>query len=331
MNKASGSHYVMSDELVNSGEVEHCWLVGPFPEHQPFCDYLFYFAYHFANNVHVVVKSITEKQKVSQRYPFAHIHLGARVSFSAVVVSETGRVKANQFFIVFKDADWVMAKSVGMTPLPIEKMLVNAELLQTVAFQPSSISANSLTQKPVKPRQYLPVSHNKVAIMGPESAGKSTLALALAQQLKLPLVNEYARLWLSYQDDVGGYEDIALIAKVQQAFEQTVSAQSEIALFDTGPMTTQVWSQMLFGKVPEWLVKQVQQDCYALVLLVAPDIPWHFDPQRCQPALETRERFFQLCETLLGQLAISYQVISGADRFEQAKQALITKFSCISC
>ncbi|MDE1460580.1 AAA family ATPase [Spartinivicinus poritis] len=323
---------MLSNELVDSGEVEHCWLAGPFPVLQPCCDYLFHFAYHFASNVHAVVKSNAEQRRIKQRYPFVQTHLTKTTSsLSAVVESEVDGARASQFFVVSKDTDWVLAKELDMTPLPIEKVLVNSDQLQTAAFHSSSKLNHLLTQEPVERRQYLHAKHNKVAIMGPESAGKSTLALALAQQLRFPLVNEYARLWLSYQDDVGCYEDIALIAKVQQAIEQTVAAQAKLVLFDTGLMTTQIWSQVLFRKVPEWLEKQVQQHHYDLVLLVAPDLPWQFDPQRCQPEQEAREHFFLQCEALLKQLGIVYQVISGIDRLEQAKQALVTKFSCVSC
>ncbi|WP_163835177.1 AAA family ATPase [Spartinivicinus ruber] len=327
MSNISSKKIELDSSILAAGKVGHCWLVGPFPKHKPYCDYLFYFAYHFADQVHVVVASNTELKRVNQQYPFTYVHLATSASqVSVVIETEEGSPRSKQFFLVFKETDWLLASGLGMVPLPVELALSYPELLQAYTEQKKSVQPSyQTTSRAIENDDQLIGS--KVAIIGPESAGKSTLAGGLAQTLKLPLVNEYARLWLEHRGNVGCYEDIGLIAKVQLAIEQTIVNQADSFLLDTGIMSIQIWSEVLFGQAPEWLVKLVQQHHYDLVLLVSPDLPWQFDSQRCQPTQAEREKFFQLCEALLTQLNIEYQIIAGNKRLEQAQRVLMGKFT----
>lgn len=349
--------FTMNDALITHGEVEHCWLVGPFPTHLPTRDFLFYFAYHFANQVHAIVDSNADLIAINNQYPFVAVNQVSSYTKAALLFADksTEVTMKNQFMLTFKASDWPLAESLGLIPLPTNNVLANIELLQPFTLEDKSeriaiqdlfgkkLIKNNTVNKGAADKSIDTMRASatdsstkkarikKIAVMGPESSGKSTLVRQLAQAFEWPVVHEYAREWLSFKGNVGRYEDICLVAKVQLAIEQTVMGQTDrVVLFDTGLTSVQVWSEMLFDQVPTWLIKQVTQHRYDRVLLLMPDLPWSFDPQRCHPSIQARESFFYRCKSLLAKANIDYQVIAGADRLEQAKKVLTCKLGLIN-
>ena len=60
----------------------------------------------------------------------------------------------------------------------------------------------------------------RVVLTGPESSGKSTLAQALANFFGCNLVPEFARSYLGALQREYNYEDLAIIARGQAAWEE---------------------------------------------------------------------------------------------------------------
>lgn len=132
----------------------------------------------------------------------------------------------------------------------------------------------------------------RVAIVGPESTGKTVLARRLAAHYGTVHMAEYARGFLAQHDN--RCDDIALIgtiARAQAAGEDAMARQARrLLIADTDTLTTVLWSRHFFGHCPDWIVHLADarsHDLY-LVLDLAPYAP---DPQRFHPREETRRQF----------------------------------------
>ncbi len=160
----------------------------------------------------------------------------------------------------------------------------------------------------------------KVAITGPESTGKSTLAAQLAAHYQTVFVPEFARYYLPHIDLPYQAQDLQQIALGQRAFEQALEPQAQqVLIADTEMLVMKVWYEHAFGESPAWLEEALQAQHYDLYLLMDIDIAWQPDPQREHPHL--REYFFELYHQLLKKYQFSYKIISGNDE-ERLKNAI---------
>ena len=152
----------------------------------------------------------------------------------------------------------------------------------------------------------------RIAIVGPESTGKSTLAEKLAKQFAEPSVPEVAREYLEKLDRPYAYEDLLQIGKQQMQLEDELAMQAQHFLFcDTDLRVIQVWSQHRYGKVDPWVLEEIARRTYDLILLCAPDLPWQADPLREHPELEMRQQFFEIYQRLTEASGIPWILVSG--------------------
>jgi len=162
----------------------------------------------------------------------------------------------------------------------------------------------------------------RILILGPESTGKSTLAEDLAKHFGEPWVPEFAR---EYLDDLGReyrYEDMVIIGKGQAALEDAAAKTAKNYLFcDTDLRVIHIWSAHRFGKTDPWVMEQIAERTYDLILLTDTDLPWTPDPLREYPALEMRNYFLDLYTKLAQESGFPYQLISG-NRDERLTKAI---------
>ena len=146
----------------------------------------------------------------------------------------------------------------------------------------------------------------KVAIIGPESTGKSTLARELAEQFKGTYVPEYAREYVERK----GRKELTYDEVCEIAREQIRSiSEAGFYFFDTELIVTKVWLEYAFGKVPEWLVDAIKTYPMDLYLLTYPDIPWVPDPARYNGSQAMREELFDRYEEEVKATGVPYYVI----------------------
>ncbi len=163
----------------------------------------------------------------------------------------------------------------------------------------------------------------RVAVVGPESCGKTTLTRALASAWGEPWVEEVARDWLEARGGVYGPDDLPILAELQRAREDAVAADARRFLFcDTNALVVRVWSEVKYGAVHPRVTAVERLDSYALHLLTAPDLPWEVDPLRESP--NGRDALFGRYEAALRAAGVPYAVISGQGeaRLQGAQQAL---------
>ena len=164
----------------------------------------------------------------------------------------------------------------------------------------------------------------RIAITGPESSGKTTLARALAAHFGVPWVPEFAREYLKDLDRPYVKEDLLRIAEGQLEAERRIaSGRPSMLVCDTDLLVIRIWSQEKFGRVDPRLEELVDGTEYHRTLLCRPDLPWDPDPLRENPL--DRDRLFGLYEQELNALGRTCAVIQGerTERLHRAVHAVV--------
>ncbi|MBK8481163.1 MAG: ATP-binding protein [Proteobacteria bacterium] len=169
---------------------------------------------------------------------------------------------------------------------------------------------------------------HRVAIVGAECVGKTTLARALAQRLGGLWVGEYLREFCDLLGRTPRPNEQAEIVAEQLRREQAGEAAARAAglgwLFvDSVPLVTAAYSELLFAEVSLHAAALAHHARYHTTLLLAPDLPWVADGiQRDGPAV--RARFHALLTRALEVAGLPYTLItgSGAAREGAAEAAL---------
>jgi NadR type nicotinamide-nucleotide adenylyltransferase len=169
----------------------------------------------------------------------------------------------------------------------------------------------------------------RVAITGPESTGKSSIANQLAEYFHTVFVPEFAREYIDNLNMPYIYSDILEIAKGQLKLETELYPKANKIIFcDTEFIVTKIWSENAFKKCDRWILKNIEEHQYDLYLLMNTDVEWEYDPQRQHPHL--REYFFNLYKQELNTRNLPYKIISGLkeERLKNAIKAVNDLFKC---
>ncbi|WP_323755233.1 ATP-binding protein [Roseivirga sp.] len=163
----------------------------------------------------------------------------------------------------------------------------------------------------------------KVAIIGPESTGKTTLTKVLADQYNTVWVPEYARDYLNQLDRPYVQSDLLEIAKGQiDSQKLKKKAARELLFCDTDLHVIKVWSEHKYGTCDPWILNQLKVQYYDLYILTFFDVPYEDDPLRENP--EMRPHFFDIYHNLMKDNDKAFIVAQGdlQTRLEQAKKAI---------
>jgi NadR type nicotinamide-nucleotide adenylyltransferase len=151
----------------------------------------------------------------------------------------------------------------------------------------------------------------RIAILGAESSGKSTLAAALAEHYRTVWVPEYLREFVDTHQRVPREEDQYAIALTQLTRENDAAMRAGRFLFcDTTPLMTALYSRVYWGRVDAQLAELDSVHEYALTLVTAPDGPWMPDGlQRESEAV--RQSVHALVLANLNARGIPHTVVAG--------------------
>lgn len=125
----------------------------------------------------------------------------------------------------------------------------------------------------------------KIALFGPESTGKTTLAMQLAEYFKTAWVPEFARNYLQEKWDKTGKicdaDDMLPIAYGQTKLENdSISIANKFLFCDTNLMVTKVFSEVYYNFCEPKLDKAAREHEYDLFFLTDIDVPWEKDDLR---------------------------------------------------
>lgn len=153
----------------------------------------------------------------------------------------------------------------------------------------------------------------KIAIVGPESTGKSTLTSQLAKHYQTLWVPEYARYYCAALTEDCDLQDEVNMFHGQLALEESIMAiaEKDFIFCDTTFLTVKIWSDEVFGETPEIVLNALPQHHYDLYLLMDIDLPWQEDPLRDFP--HKREHFMQVWHKELQALNAHYVLVGGLE------------------
>lgn len=163
----------------------------------------------------------------------------------------------------------------------------------------------------------------KIAVVGPESTGKTELSKKLAEHYQSEWVPEVARTYLENLSRQYDYDDLGKIAFQQLEAEVKLSKQTgELLICDTNLIVIKVWSDFKFGKTEPWIIEKIREQDYLIHLLMDIDMPWQYDPLREHPY--KRQELFDIYVRELELFNIPFKIISGTGmkRVEHAVKAI---------
>jgi NadR type nicotinamide-nucleotide adenylyltransferase len=213
-----------------------------------------------------------------------------------------------------------LAKSIGFQHVAIDPERKNYPI------PTSEIRKNPHEYWDLLPPNVRPHYIRRVALVGPESCGKSYLAEKLAAHFNTVFVEEYGRTYCEKFGMDSTELDFAHVAGGQLYREDEMALQANRILFcDTELIVTQVWSEVYFkGKCQPWIFWADHARRYDLYLLCVPDIPWVNDGLR---AFGTqREWMFERLRFELECRGLRHEIVRGnfEERWERAVGAVDT-------
>lgn len=168
----------------------------------------------------------------------------------------------------------------------------------------------------------------RIAVVGPESCGKTTLCEDLMLHYHCGMVGEVSREYLEELDRP--YEEHDLLEIARSIYELHGSAQHWVdmheasvslgevpkgakpiapMIFDTDLLNICIWSQEKYGRVDPEIEEMMATTHYKWRFLCRPDIPWEPDPLRENP--HDRDRLFDIWERELKARNLPYTIIEG--------------------
>ncbi len=149
----------------------------------------------------------------------------------------------------------------------------------------------------------------RICFYGPESTGKSVMAQRMAVRYQTAFVPEVAREIVSSNQFT--QEDIVRIGQAQTArvVEKTMTA-NRLLFCDTDVITTEIYSEVYLGMIPEILYDLEKSIHYDYYFLFDIDVPWIADGLRDLGG--NREQMLLLFKRRLEERGISYTLLSGS-------------------
>jgi HTH-type transcriptional regulator, transcriptional repressor of NAD biosynthesis genes len=152
------------------------------------------------------------------------------------------------------------------------------------------ISASRILARPLDHLGYLapPVRAHfvlRVALLGAESTGKTTLARLLAERYRTAWVPEYGRTYsdglLTRPAPAWATPDFVHIAAAQARLEDTLARHADrVLLCDTDPLTTALWHERYVGRAAPAVSAIGERRRYGLTFVCGDEIPWVDDGTR---------------------------------------------------
>jgi nicotinamide riboside kinase len=166
----------------------------------------------------------------------------------------------------------------------------------------------------------------KIALFGPESTGKTTLAKQLAEYYETQWVPEFARDYLQQKWEENQHicvaDDMMPIAYGQVELENKKLESAKKYLFsDTNLMVTKVFSEMYYGFCDPLLNEAALKHEYDLFFLTDIDVPWEKDDIRDTP--NGRETVFSVFKQTLIETKKPFITLSGNKESRLAKATTI--------
>ncbi|MEZ4720566.1 MAG: ATP-binding protein [Flavobacteriales bacterium] len=164
----------------------------------------------------------------------------------------------------------------------------------------------------------------KLALVGPECSGKTTLAEALSKEWNEPFVPEYSREYLEALGRNYNQDDLLEIAKGQLEKEYAIAEDANHFLIcDTNTLVVKIWAEVRFGRAQNWIERQFLEKPYQLYVLCGHEgIHWEYDDLRENP--DDRVELYELYKKALVRAGKQFIEVEGTvdERIAKIKKIL---------
>lgn len=161
----------------------------------------------------------------------------------------------------------------------------------------------------------------KLVLTGPESSGKSELAKHLGQHFSVPVIPEYARIYLEQEGPDYDFDLVSKLARLHWEFQQEhIERATDIIILDTDLINYLIWQEVVYGRVDPWIANKIEEESDHRYLITYPDIPWVQDSLR--ENRHNREELFELHRQAVASRNRPYEIVRGQgdDRFSNARR-----------
>lgn len=163
----------------------------------------------------------------------------------------------------------------------------------------------------------------KIVVIGPESTGKSTLTVSLADHFGTSFTNEWGRT-ISVAKDKLTEADFENIAVAQNTLVDIAIKNSSggVVFSDTEAYTTYLFGQLYLDQDMEAIKQRAIGQKFDLYVLLAPTVKWVQDGSRVIEKQAARENFFNALRSFLVENKKSFVVIDAVDFEARTNQAI---------
>lgn len=147
-----------------------------------------------------------------------------------------------------------------------------------------------------------------IAITGPESCGKTTLASDLATLLKTNYIKEYAVEYLKDKGKSYSENDVEIIA--QKQFSLINQSEYKVVIADSDVLVTKIWYEFKYGTSSELINTLWDKQQADLYVLTYPDVEWEYDELRENP--HNRLQLFEMYEHALIEKMCKFVIVYGS-------------------
>lgn len=168
----------------------------------------------------------------------------------------------------------------------------------------------------------------KIAFTGPESTGKTSLSMLVAETFDGVYIPEFSRGFLEQTQGYYEEQDLDTIAIGQcKALENVLITGNHLLVSDTDMTVMKIWSQYKYGRVSQVIEHLYQEESFDHLFLCDTDIPWEEDPLREHP--ESRDELFALYLEMIQTKTKNFTIVKGSleERLIQVQQVLEEKIS----
>ena len=166
----------------------------------------------------------------------------------------------------------------------------------------------------------------KIAFTGPESTGKTSLSMLVAETFKGVYIPEYSRSFLEKTNGFYEEQDLVTIALGQcEALQNVLITGNHLLVSDTDMTVMKVWSQFKYGRVSTVIEQLYLEETFDHLFLCDTDIPWEEDPLREHP--ESRDELFALYLEMIQAKTKNFTIVKGSlkERLMQVRQVIEEK------
>lgn len=213
---------------------------------------------------------------------------------------------------------------------PDAKHVVIDEGRETVPVSATELRKSLYEHWDKLPIYVRPYFVKKIALIGTESCGKTTLAKKLAKLYNTNWVSEVGR---DYCEKYGNHLTPTMfkLIAMQHFLLQTQKAEesNKLLFVDSDAVITQYYLNMYFGGEKFALLEEIiKLQNYDLAIFLEPDVKWVADGTRFAGEEETRKLNNEKLKKMYSERGIPFVVISGdySERFDKARELVDALF-----